>query len=339
MVDSVSISSIIDSSYKHAALCRDILRWCTIKFEQKEPLKQFDITEIGNWLLEHHQPFVHEYTDSASHIPKSYRLHSKRTYITDRINELISLELVDIEKRIKSTKNDTKKNVFYFTDEGTFIAWLIEAYSSEGKRRSKAIFNLLGILSIQFFVYDTSSFGEFMLRFLTKHGDSEQIRSTLVDNYEFLVSLFVERNRRKARQLFLAGGSLNNLELLEAFKDTLMEMTEQKRKLLLLEFKLDIESNDYGSIDDWELMRYNNISDYSKVTLLGVCDKCKLYPFLLDIFEFMALPHTFKYRMKGFYDFQRINCKKCGKRNGLSILQTWLSLEGKNYVVYEDPNA
>jgi hypothetical protein len=340
MSDLVSIQSIIDLSSKHAPLCRDILRYCTIKFEGGQPLKQFDITEIGNWLIKNHQPFVDYYTDSKSHTRNSYRLHTKRTYIKDRIEDLISLKLINIEGKEKSRKNDTRKNVYYFTVEGTFIAWLIEAYSRTGEYRSKAITMLLGTLLAQFRFYDISSFGRFMLDFISKNGDSEEIRSTLLDNKEFLLSLCIEKNPRKARQLFLAGGSLNNLHLMQAFKKSLMEMSEQSQKLLLFQFKLDVESNEIWHInEDWELMRYNNINNHSKVTLLGACRTCKAYPFVFDLFEFISLRRTFKSTTQGIYDIKRIKCKRCGKPNGLSIIPTWLNKETKNFAVFKDAKA
>jgi hypothetical protein len=340
MSDLVSIRSIIDASHKHAPLIRDILKWCTIKFEDRQPLKQFDITELGKWLIGNHQPFVEDYSDSKSRTPKAYRLHSKRTYIIDRINDLITLKLVHLEGKVKSAKNDTNKNLFYFTQEGTFLAWLIESHSRIGNRRRNAVDFLLATLASYFHFCDRSSFGRFMIKFIGKALGSEEIHSTLLEHDEFLLSLFVNKNLRKARQLFLAGGSLNNLHLLRAFKEALMEMSKQSQKLVLFQFKLDVESNDIWHInEEWERMRYDNINIHSKVTLLGTCYTCKVYPFVLDIFEFIALRHTFKSTSQGEYGFQRIKCKRCGKPNGLSIIPIWLSLEAKNFAVFNDAKA
>jgi hypothetical protein len=59
----------------------------------------------------------------------------------------------------------------------------------------------------------------------------------------------------------------------------------------------------------------------------------------LDLFEFIALRRTFKSTTQGVYDIQKINCKRCGKAKGLSIIPTWLNKEAKNFAVFKDPEA
>lgn len=65
------------------------------------------------------------------------------------------------------------------------------------------------------------------------------------------------------------------------------------QKLMLMQLKLDIESNYYDEMNtsrDWELHRYYNISDHNIVTLLSYCLDCKsIRPIAVTTLEFLKM--------------------------------------------------
>ena len=358
----VSIDSIINSSYKHAGLCRDILRWCCKKADEKQYLKEFDVTELGNWLIRNHKPYVEEYSDSKSHTPMSARLHSKRTYIKDRIQDLVKANLIEIVGTRKCSKNSLDTHIFRFTVKGSFIAWLTEAQTqTERPARSKAI-NMAFILIITNLFLGNHSFSNFITAFFDKCSEDEKLLSRLIKQYEPLTSLIMDIDLRKTRQLFLAAGCLD-LKIGKIFQQVFRSLDKETQKLLLFQFKMDVEYNDShclhynpyfmmialnkelvehrksDPVHEWELMRYENIQDYSRVTLLGFCNSCReAYPFQMDLFRFMNLHNTFTLKLGSnnhmSYNGQRINCIRCKKKNSLLIVQTWLSSnEGKDIAI------
>jgi len=145
-----------------------------------------------------------------------------------------------------------------------------------------------------------------------------------------------------------------NLKIGQIFKEAFNKMDKQTQKLLLFQFKMDVENNDSAflrseflqdcksdPLHEWELMRYKYIHDYSKVTLLGFCSSCReAYPFQMDILEFMDLRDTFTLMLQAnnsrCYRWQRIDCKKCSKKNSLLMIPTWLGTEGKDFVIDRD---
>jgi hypothetical protein len=114
----------------------------------------------------------------------------------------------------------------------------------------------------------------------------------------------------------------------DAFYDSLNELDEETKRITLFQFKMEIEeyynnnylidgwevgkinqeimkkivpeitsldkiNNNYSNVTiipgkKWEIMRFNNISDYSKVTIPGYCAVCNSdQPFLLDTIEYL----------------------------------------------------
>jgi hypothetical protein len=79
---------------------------------------------------------------AGSHTRPRYRLHSKRTYIQSRINELIDLKVIEKKGSAKAEKNkEVEIPLYTFTQFGKILAWLLEAkYSANSTSiRSNAI--------------------------------------------------------------------------------------------------------------------------------------------------------------------------------------------------------
>jgi hypothetical protein len=133
-------------------------------------------------------------------------------------------------------------------------------------------------------------------------------------------------------QLFSSYASIFKDEIARIFIETIKDLDNEIQKLVLFQFKLEIESTFTGYFEDieWEKMRYENIQDYTKLTLHGHCKKCGHYPFQLDIFKFLSLPLIFATPSNGRKYFQRINCVKCGKSDGLETIPVWFEPSNDN---------
>lgn len=85
---SVSISNYLDfnkstgenrRSHSDILLFQDFLRFA---FEEKG-IQPFKFTELANWLLDNNTNLQTEFT--GSHLSKSYRLHSKSSFIKKKV--------------------------------------------------------------------------------------------------------------------------------------------------------------------------------------------------------------------------------------------------------------
>src|SRR5919109_292827 len=76
--------------------------WFRLRLEH-DYKNEFTTTEIGNYLLRHHSPFINEF--AGSRMNYSSRLQSKRTYIEKRIADLLKLDILYRERSAKNTKN------------------------------------------------------------------------------------------------------------------------------------------------------------------------------------------------------------------------------------------
>jgi len=129
--------------------------------------------------------------------------------------------------------------------------------------------------------------------------------------------------------------------------DTLQEWDDETRKLVLFHFKMEIEEyykenylleelrimefhnsyqkirEDYSKLiaipgKEWHLMRFNNISDYSTVTIPAFCSSCrKEGAFLYDIRSYLDCIIYFYIRHDpGGRPYGK--CNKCNNDFGLS---------------------
>jgi hypothetical protein len=333
----VTIPDLFDNDRvdKDLVLMREILTWGSEKFDE------FRFTALGKWLIENHRPFKEEF--AGSHIPGSYRLHAKRNYIKSRIEDLIGLGLIKKHGTAKAEKNQSDIPIYKFTFGGIIVGTiLIASKTSQGSTRSNATERVVLLISAYLKHNKVSTF-HFLSNFFAK-CEQEQFYGNdgFVHMLQVLFSYLYPSEGFNLRQARLAVMCIPTLyeDLKGIFFQTLNELDEQTRKLLLLQFKMDIETNysyehmDPESVREWELMRFENIQNYSKVTLSGYCKECKLsYPFVMDMFAFIRLPDIFGVEHGIDPDtmqieestavLQKIDCFKCGKEGCLIIIPNW----------------
>jgi hypothetical protein len=299
----------------------------------------------GKWLIENHHPFKEEFT--GSHIPGSYRLHAKRNYIKSRMEALIRLGLIEQHGTAKAKKNQSDTPIYKFTFGGWIVGTILIA-SKTSQRSTRSDVTRRAVLLISAYLkHNKMSTFHFLSNFFTK-CEQEQCYGNdgFVHMLQVLFSYLYPSEGYNPRQSRIAVMCIPTLyeDLQGIFFQTLNELDEKTRKLLLLQFKMDIETNysyeqmDPESVRDWELMRFENIQNYSKVTLFGYCKECKLsYPFVMDMFAFIRLPDIFGVEHGIDPDttrieestalIQKIDCFKCDRKSSLIIIPNWYTAD------------
>ena len=128
--NSIFIDDVLEDTYlddeetrKQFFIYQDIISiWFKLRLE-RDTKNEFGVTEIGNYLLKHHQPLITEF--AGSRITQSNRLQSKRTYLEKRIKDLTKLGILYLKEYTKAKKNNTETPIYEFTLEGKILSWLI----------------------------------------------------------------------------------------------------------------------------------------------------------------------------------------------------------------------
>jgi hypothetical protein len=340
MHELITIGNLLGSDKNEAdlALPREILMWGSDKSDE------FRFTELGNWLIENHRPFKDEF--AGSHTRRSYRLHSKRSYIKSRMEDLVRLGLIQKHGTAKAEKNRSDIPIYKLTFGGVIVGAILvasktsQASSTQNSATARAVLLISAYLKLN----KVSTF-LFLSNFFAKCEQEQRYGDYgFIHLLRVLFSHFTgEFNLRQARIAVMCIPTLYE-DLEDIFFQTLNELDEQTRKLLLLQFKMDVEADysykyemDIEIAKEWEIMRFENIQNYSKVTLSGYCQECKLsYPFVMDIFSFIRLPDIFAVEHGIDPDtqqieestavVQKIDCFRCGKKNCLVIIPNWYTV-------------
>jgi hypothetical protein len=308
-----------------ALLRRNILSWYLKSITTGKPIQKFKITELGNWLVENYQPFVLEMPQTRV----SYRLHKKRTYITHRVEELVSLGLIKVDGIEKAEKNKVDVVVYSFTSRGKLAAWIMDAWYSIGQRRQASLEMFFSELCDFLNNYEsslTTCLTETIHR-LILNGSCKKISNDYLEMFTpFIthqISLF-----QHFRHIIMAGFFVSDITS-RTFLQVLHELDDLEREHVLLQLKLDIESNYYnaiGSTVDWELKRFDNISDPNILTLQGYCLECeKPFAFEMKILEFLEIgSHQKSYSPDGdLFCTMKFVCNNCRKPDCRAVLPVW----------------
>lgn len=321
------ISILFENKNESQAL-RDILSMYVQSLGHNKSVQEYDVTSIGNWLLNHHQPFVNEFANS--HTKPSYRLQSKRTYIKNRINDLVQLGLMKSTGTTQSEKNNTDKQLYAFTKEGYIFAWLLEAKYAENKnRRAIAIENFFRELST-YSIDSNSSFTFCFVKYVERCSEEGVFAEYNVEDIEDIIELFpiTENYFRFFRLLFLCG-LYTNEKTSRIILEIIQELDEETKDLIKCQLKLDIESNYYdgmGASKDWEIARSDNIQNYDVVTLQGYCLECKMmWPHLMDLFQFLKMGSESKCSTPNgdLVITSKLICANCNREDCRFIVPIW----------------
>ena len=302
--ENINILNIIHNIEDNNLLYRDLLLWYPENYLKSNvdsnntttSKRNFRIDEIGNWLLDNHRPFKEDYKNL--HHKKSVRLHQKRDTIKKAVNDLIKLELMDISKEIESDRNKSIKTIEYnFTDIGIIVSWLLNTYKKKNTEDYIICSNMFLSNFLNLFQKSNNALiYEFISNLLNNCNKNKLIEKFVeLDKYIGLfIKLIYREDLISIRTALLSIISLNK-KILETFIDTINAYNDNKKNILLYQFKLEIESlfeNVYrisNILKDWEIMRYENIDKEDIITMIGNCPNCGIIPFTVNIFKAFRL--------------------------------------------------
>jgi hypothetical protein len=311
--------NIIDSSNRWQCVEGDISTWLEFAEKAWSVLEDssFKLTELGNWLIEHHRPFRQFYEGDRT--TKSYRLHSKRTYIKDKLEDLFPQ--VFKSGVVKSDRNNNLDTNVYSLSLGGIIIGLILCIEDKDENVRLITSNLLQIGWMLHLSRSDRSIFSLLLNILLKLGPSYD-QSKLFKRISTLLVLAL-RDYDSLTKILLMSKSYDKV-FHDAFINNLNNEAIEERKMMIFGFKHYIESklcSSYRSVSrEWENLRYEKLSDHSVLVLMAKCDKCaKNYPILLDFYKFLELP------ISGSADcsLDKIDCLECKARVSASLVNVF----------------
>ncbi len=302
----------------------------------------FRFSELANWLIRNNIEFINYYVDSKSRTPIYVRVGNRRQRIQSCLHNLIRLGLLIEKDKVEAERNNELTVLYDFTREGYLLGAIIQG-------EEKYVLNILESYSN---VNDS-----FIMAFITRFFNKEFERGRFGFIIDFFVRTIVPQyrveNGRDLLKLFLGlRHSLNWIIVSpDTFFDTLYELDEETKKLALFHFKMEIEEyykenylveelrimefhvrnrkiiaqrDDYSKLisvpgREWHLIRFNNISDYSTVTIPAFCGRCRTEGvFLYDTKRYLdcVIASYVRHSAAGVYG----RCNKCSNDYGLSAL-------------------
>lgn len=294
----VSISNCLDlnesteekgKSHSDILLFQDFLRFA---FEEKG-IQPFKFTELANWLLDNNANLQTEF--AGSHVSKSYRLHSKSSFIKKRLNEMIEDDRIEIIGNIKSEKNNAEIPLYKFNMSGFRIAEDFykrnypDKYNVTKEKHREALY----IYAKEFAEYAKSTEDKFYLLILQKlysTGNYEQFASfsnSLIEGgYRYhIFTLFCPWLDEGGAEGFKQNLMPEDYDIFSKFDFTSLVLEifnildDNIKKLLLYQFKLGIEDYYYFrfSTKEFEMLRFQNRVNYKKITIQTICSLCDTY--------------------------------------------------------------
>jgi hypothetical protein len=237
----------------------------------------FRVTDIGNYLIQCHRPFVHEF--NGSRMSLSNRVESKRSYIEKRIMDLLKMNIVYFVEQAESKKrNRTMTSTYSFTLQVMILSWLVNyerMYAIEEQERYFRLFTneLLPLIS--------KTDNGIMTKLIIDYY-SEALKQHEYDLiFEFFENIFDRFNSNKMYYLHLTFLKLvsKTETSCRIFQEILNNYDKKNKEAILFRIKMILECaigfSMYGHFKaEWELVHYRNIANPYIVTVLISCDKC-----------------------------------------------------------------
>jgi hypothetical protein len=368
-------NSNIQAFTNTALLYQDILKYAI------EHNGAFGFTKLGNWLIDNNKEFHNYYVDFKARTPKSARLSNRRKTIQQYVDTLCAMDLLYVKSKRKAKKNPLETPIYDLTEEGELLAWIIKAkdpYKGFGlfrwlkgrneeknkspnkpdANRSKAIMKVFEIIDSYTRIKD-SYILVFLSKFFRKCIDVG-VFSEIIDFFYYFDLQDTELNKgQELLRLFVKiAHPLNWIYFHpEIFKKTVDEMDEETKKVMLFQFKMEIEEyyskyylvsyitrdsySKYSNVSmryphdmaisgkEWQIMRINNMANYNNVVVPGFCDNCKLEcPLVLDIGDYLdhLVAAYVTRKISSLSDKIRSNCIKCSKKDSV-IGQLYIALD------------
>jgi hypothetical protein len=308
---------------RNALLAQYILRYSLLVERKNSGYSEpFTHRDLAKWLVKNYPEYREYYQlPPHSHTSISNRVESTAQRTKGLLNEMISLDLIERAGREPIKTGTGTKEIFRYTSAAYFILDLIDIANSE--QYSKALDNILDIGRSLSNVKHSYTL-EFLNRFFSKCSEQKKLRSII--NYFIEVILPTTRINKGTDLFGMFYGFSDSLNWLLAepsvFLEVLEEISQETKKVLLFQFKMEIENyydknyryNElklakfnnnqdivYGLDSDrhyfdfisipgktWQLMRLHNVGDHSRVVVPANCEKCRSESaFLMDTLHYL----------------------------------------------------
>ena len=321
MKDSPGIKAIFErdkeGNYtKDALLYQDILHYSIVI----EDGNSFRERELARWLMTRNQEFANEFKGNKTRM--NYRIENRLSRVKAKLNNLEGVFLIQRAGMTKAKKLNYDIPLFKFTRSGAFLSWLIEIQKEVKDTKMVATQKLFDMLN-----GELKTGSDSRALFLSKFFGKLVGKGTLVNGIEYFLNYSIQMLPIQ-NELFVEHAFLNLSNIIqwvifypETFRETITEMDEQTRRLLLMQLKLvceEVYNNRFSSVD-WEKARYNNISNYSQVTVPAHCQKCKVEaPLLIDIFDHLDAIASAGRAYDVAFHFR--DCENCGRKMSIMVL-------------------
>jgi hypothetical protein len=304
------------------------------RFAMEKGLQPFKFTELANWLLDNNINLRNEFADS--HIPKSYRVHCKSSFIKTRLNNMIRAREIEGTEKTKAQKNNQVISLYTYTLHSFLVALslydnLKDKKYDDLRAKHRSIFYNLAKSQLD---SDYCVENEFYSKFLDKLYEQANF-----ENFVTISSTFMEGFRSSVHTLIfpwldygdaygfdqgMVGGNkiLKEPQISSVVLETLNELDPESRELLFFQLKFGIEDHYYGrcSTKEFEKLRIKNISNENQVTIQTKCSKCgSCFPVTVNLDDLLR-------RHSGQIDESHIfpcpNCDSDTSNKSCKLIQT-----------------
>jgi hypothetical protein len=235
--------------------------------------------------------------------------------------------------RTKSERNDSLKDIYAFTEEGHYVAWLIEAKYQQNQEEKIAAYKKIIEILEAYFGRDDSALSIVFTRFLTKYRNNLERDNSLIRSIGFVQNIFPSSVRKLTNKNNMLMAVSMDRNIAKIFLDAVKELDKETLRLVFFQLKLDVEScistNLQNMNREWENTRYNNISDYNKLTTLQYCEGCKnAIPYKVDVIDFLESSIDLSVKREDAISKNKFYCDKCGRENAakhfVQYYESWI---------------
>jgi hypothetical protein len=302
---------------KKALLYQDMLKY---SIEENNP-SSFRHWDLANWLMKKNQEFINKYKDlSTRNITYGNRIEHTQKRTKDRLNDLISLGLIEIIGTVKQKKGIGNVCLYKYTDFGQVLAWIIE--SIDPSKRELANQGVYEVIDSIFKIRELSSSSNIFFSVFFKNCKEKGFFGNIVQHLrEILYSGMTVMTVPELLQVAINSGykDLNeSTQFLDIYDETLKQLDPEIRKFHLYDLKLDIQRRmdkltTFTKV--YEKVRFKVKGNHDIVALEGFCKICDAY-FTIEIhilaFRAMAILQTDK-------EGTRMKCPGCNTEKSLIL--------------------
>jgi hypothetical protein len=308
---------------KDATLSQDILRYCLL--DEAGISRTFKFFDLAKWLLKNNDYFRTYYSGDKSKTSITNRIGSRRREIQGCLDKVVEHKMVEIKGMVPGDRNKNQLTPLYcFTLKGNFYALFNSMHGAEKNKFDDVLVRIIQLMRTELAKSDLAG-AVFFTRVLGELEKKEApadflpipalVAPAWTDNVKvpFLDILMLSAKLR-----------LGNAEPYEtAFQNAFRGLDRETKKLLLLQFKLDLEHQYLLAFSDrkWERERLDNFANIDKAIIPLFCNSCGAkFTRLLKLVVFLGFAKVSDNRIRK----NKTRCPECASED------TYLPVLGAN---------